>query len=215
MERHSTLVISEYKLEGDGLVSILNDIAWLDLISESVNIQRAKEQFNYDDTGLVIFNQSHNDTELIYQITGLKNHFRSSKFFIIAPSNSISIVSQLLKIGISGYFLKTSCKENLIHAIQNVVDNEIFLPEDVSQKLLHNFILQNQNTTNLHDESCLTKRERDILKLLVNAESSSQIAGELFISELTVNTHRKHILKKMGFNNTASLIKYALQNGLV
>lgn len=215
MEKHRTLVISEYKLEGDGLISMLDKVLWLDLISESVSIKNATEQFNFDDMGLVIFNHSCRDSEFVHEISALKKQFHSSKFFIIAPTNSLSIVSQLLKLGVSGYFLKTSCQENLIYALQSVVKNEIFLPEDISQGLLHKFIFQSQTNSDTHDETCLTKREKDILKLLVNAESSSQIANELFISELTVNTHRKHILKKMGFTNTASLIKYALQNGLV
>lgn len=215
MENHRTLVLAEQKLDGDSLVALLNNVNWMNVNKEAVCISNISEQIFHHRPDLIVININQGDAKFIQQFSLVKGQFPNTKIFVIAMSNNVYLISQLLKLGASGYFLKTSSQEKLFDALSCVVNNEVYLPDDISKKLVKNFIEQHHNGTTCQDGSCLTKREHDILKLLVNAESSAQIADELFISELTVNTHRKHILKKMGFNSTASLIKYALENGIV
>ncbi len=215
MESHRTLVLAEQKLEGDSLVALLKTVNWMNLSKEAICINKLSEQIFHHRPDLIVMNINQGDAKFIQQYSSVKGQFPNTKIFVIALSNNVYLVSQLLKLGLSGYILKTASQEKLFDALNCVINNEVYLPEDISQKLLKNFIEQHQNGNSCQDGSCLTKREHDILKLLINAESSSQIADELFISELTVNTHRKHILKKMGFSSTASLIKYALENGIV
>lgn len=215
MENYHTLVLAEQKLEGDSMVALLKNLNWMNIPKEAICISKISEQIFHHRPDLIVFNVNQGDAKFIEQFSSIKGQFPSSKLFVIAMSNNVYLISQLLKLGASGYFLKTASQEMLFDALNSVVNNEVYLPEDISKKLVKNFIDQNQHNNTCQDGSCLTKREHDILKLLINAESSAQIADELFISELTVNTHRKHILKKMGFNSTASLIKYALENGIV
>lgn len=214
MEDHRTLVIAEQKLEGDGLIALLKNLPWISLISKTESIENITKKFSSDNIDLIVVDINHIDSELMFLFSNIKGHFNKSKFFVISSSDNITFVSQLLKLGINGYIHKSASQENLTEALETIANNEIFLQDNISQKLLQNFTIHHKNSNDCQDGSCLTKREHDILMLLVNAKSSSQIADELFISELTVNTHRKHILKKMGFSSTASLIKYAVENGI-
>jgi len=216
MENHRTLVLAEQKLEGDSLMALLKNVDWMSLNKEAICISKISEQIFHHRPDLIVININNGDAKFIQQFSLVKGKFPNTKIFVIAMSNNVYLISQLLKLGAAGYFLKTASQEELFDALNCVMNNEVYLPDDISKKLVRNFIDQHQQGINTcQDGSCLTKREHDILKLLINAESSAQIADELFISELTVNTHRKHILKKMGFNSTASLIKYALENGIV
>lgn len=215
MENYQTLVLAEQKLEGDCMVALLKNLNWMSISKEAICLNKISEQSFHHRPDLIVFNVNQGDAKFIEQFSSVKVQFPSSKLFVIAMSNNVYLISQLLKLGASGYFLKTAPQEKLFDALNCVINNEVYLPDDISKKLVKNFIDQNQHNNTCQDGSCLTRREHDILKLLINAESSAQIANELFISELTVNTHRKHILKKMGFNSTASLIKYALENGIV
>jgi DNA-binding NarL/FixJ family response regulator len=229
MERRRVLVTAEQQLDGDGIVAILKNVEWIEIISESVKINRALEKFSASHADMVVLDMTNPDSESLERFISFREHFATNKLFVVSRSNNIWFVSNLLKLGISGYFLRTSTSENMINAIHNVFHDEVSLPDEISRKLVEQYIttkkIQQSKTKGdlrplqanmMHDHlENLTSRELDILKHLAQGASSSQIAGELCISELTVNTHRKHILKKLGFHNTTSLVRYVVEHGMI
>lgn len=155
-------------------------------------------------------------------LRGLFEHFKASKILVITPSLNEWFLSSLLHLGANGLFITTDHASKLSEAICVLNRTGIFLPDNLVEKLHcevnHKMDLIPKSTIDDEDRielDALTSREIEILKLMVKGEPSSQIAGELFISESTVFTHRKHILKKLGFNSTPVLIRCALEQGVI
>jgi DNA-binding NarL/FixJ family response regulator len=107
--------------------------------------------------------------------------------------------------GASGYVLKNATREELIEAINVVVKGKTYLSFEVSQTM------KNKPA----DDIILTRREQEVLKLIADGMTNSEIAQNLFISTTTVDTHRKNLLEKFGAKNTASLIRMAMQMQII
>lgn len=133
---------------------------------------------------------------------------------IIALTNFMEshYIKQMLRNGASGYLLKNADEETLVAAIEQVCNGEQFLDPGIKQQLLHE-MLTGQRSSGY--EIPLTRREKEILKLIAEEHSNQQIAEKLFISLRTVETHRLNLTQKLAVKNTAGLVKEAIKRGLV
>lgn len=132
------------------------------------------------------------------------------KLKMIALTNVDVLVQmkQMLQKGCRGYLLKDVSPEVLIKAIKTVHEGEIFLQEDFKLQLLNSLSGQ-------AGKQVITRREKDILKLIVEENTNQEIAGKLFLSLRTVENHRNNLLQKLNVKNTAGLVKVAITEGLV
>lgn len=130
------------------------------------------------------------------------------KIIVLSMHDEVHLVKEILKAGVNGYVLKKDTQNELLQAIREVQAGKVFLSNDINKMLIVN--LQNPDEGKL-----LTDREREILKLIAREFTNKQIAEELFISERTVETHRKNIFKKTGTNSLVGLIKFAYANNLI
>ena len=130
------------------------------------------------------------------------------KIIVLSMHEDPSVVKELLRLGVLGYLLKKNTYKNLTEALYKVVEGKRFLSDEIAELLI--------NTPEEEEErGVLTTRELEILRLVSKEFNSRQIAEILFISERTVETHRKNILKKTGAINLVGLIKYAYANNLI
>ena len=129
------------------------------------------------------------------------------KIIVLSMHDDPAIVKELLRSGALGYILKKDTYRNLMEALRNVIEGKRFLSNEIAEMLI--------STPESEDTGVLTAREVEILRLVAKEFNSRQIAEILFISERTVETHRKNILKKTGSSNLVGLIKYAYANNLV
>lgn len=130
------------------------------------------------------------------------------KTIVLSMHDESHLVKEILKAGINGYVLKKDTHKELLRAIREVQAGNVFLSNDINRILISN--LQNPEEGKL-----LTDREREIVKLIAREYSNKDIAEALFISERTVETHRKNIFKKTGTNSLVGLIKFAYANNLI
>lgn len=128
--------------------------------------------------------------------------------FIIGLStfNQQSFIEKMMENGASGYVLKNATQEELMDAIQTVMKGKTFLSEEASQSLRKNADA---------GRPVITRREKEILKLIAEGLTNIEIAQKIFISSSTVDTHRKNLLAKLNARNTAALVKIALQYELI
>lgn len=122
-----------------------------------------------------------------------------------------SLVKQILRAGAMGYVLKNADLQTITKAIHQVMKGEQFVDETI-QKILLQETLSGQRRSVY--EVPITKREKEILKLIAEGLSSQEIAGKLFISVRTVETHRQNLNQKLDIRNTAGLIREAIRRGL-
>jgi DNA-binding NarL/FixJ family response regulator len=130
------------------------------------------------------------------------------KMIALTNVDVIAQVKQMLQKGCLGYLLKDVSQEILLKAIETVHNGEQFLKEDFKTQLLNS--LSGNDSNHL-----ITRREKEILKLIVEENTNQEIAGKLFLSLRTVENHRNNLLQKLEVKNTAGLVKVAIQEGLI
>lgn len=138
---------------------------------------------------------------------------KSLKIIALTMHDDEFVIRQMLDAGVVGYLLKNTGGEELIRAIQTVMNNEKYFSNRVALTLL------NERTEEPHDNtsellSTLSPRERQILKMIVSEMTNEEIAEELFLSKRTVDGHRQKLIAKLGVRNTAGLVKFAVKAGV-
>ncbi len=126
-----------------------------------------------------------------------------------------SYVLRSLKAGARGYLLKDSLRSEVIEAVRAVFQGRSFLTRKVSRMLQEDYV-QQLETRGLDDRyDLLTDREREILQMVAEGKSNKEVAGLLNIGQTTVETHRAHILQKLGLHSVPELILYAVRKGII
>ncbi len=122
---------------------------------------------------------------------------------------------QMLQAGASGYVLKGAASADLVAAVRAVARGEVFLYPRVAKKLVDDYLSRTQDRETTDRYHGLTPREREVLTLIGEGLTNKEIAERLVISLSTVQTHYSNIIEKLGLNNRAELIKYAIRHGLI
>ncbi len=131
--------------------------------------------------------------------------YSKSKILVVSTFSQRYYVETMLEKGAKGYLLKNASSNEIIEAIHSVFDDEIFLSKEISDNL-------KKNAT---QPISLSRREIEVLKLIATGLTNKEIAEKLFISPLTVDSHRKNLITKLDVRNTASLIKKAADDGYI
>ena len=142
-----------------------------------------------------------NGTELCRVI---KKSYPAVTILAFSNHNNRSTIMQMLHNGAAGYLLKNASAQEVLECIQLAINGEIALSREVKN------ILAKPATSDLKSAPVLTQREKQILQLIANGETSAAIAEKLYLSPLTVETHRRNLLQKFEVKNVAMLIKEAV-----
>jgi DNA-binding NarL/FixJ family response regulator len=143
----------------------------------------------------------------------IKAEYPAVKIIALSMHSDKRFVAEMFKAGASGYLLKDCEFEELISAINAVMEDNTYISPAVAKTVIKDYVksLQEDNASVF---DILTAREREVLQVLAEGNTTHQIASTLFVSEKTVEAHRRQIMKKLGINNVAGLIKYAIREGL-
>ncbi len=137
----------------------------------------------------------------------------ATKIIILSMHADRRFIQESLRIGVSGYILKESAAGEVIEAINVVRKGELFFSAAIRNQVLRDYV-EWVREGSIVSASPLSGREREVLQLLAEGESSKGIAGALCISVKTVESHRKQIMDKLGLRSIAELTKYAIREGL-
>lgn len=207
----NVLIVDDHQVVIDGIKSMLDSAAGINVVGQATNGPKALEflKANSVDVALIDINLPGMDGIELCKLI-VKNH-PEIKVLALTTFNEVSFITNIMKIGASGYLLKNTTKEELIDAITNVYKGDQYLAKEVKDKLI-------SSSFGKKDSSFipkLTRREKEVLKLITEEFTTKEIAEKLFISDATVETHRLHLLNKLGARNTAGLVKTAIQKGLI
>ncbi len=133
---------------------------------------------------------------------------------IIIMSNQTNDVNldKFLECGAMGLMLNSTPPNEFLHALQKVASGERYLGKHFSKLITKEYIRLSKQRFPQEKKTKITKREKEILSLLTEGLTSSEIAKRLFISPRTVDTHRTNLLHKLNLKNTAALVRYAVEN---
>ena len=142
----------------------------------------------------------------------LKRDHPQVKVVILSMHANGEYVEQALQLGASGYLLKDARVEEIAEAVRQIQLGEIYLSPAVSGLSLKGAYRTDSEFASLKN---LTPRQRDTLKLMADGKTTKEIAKILGIGTKTVETHRAHLMEKLGIHDVAGLVRYALRIGLV
>jgi two-component system nitrate/nitrite response regulator NarL len=140
-----------------------------------------------------------------------QQQFPDTRLLIITMHDDREYILKVVQAGAAGYVLKDAAPEELMLAVQTVCQGGTYFSSSVAKTLFNEF----NRPRNSHAEDVLSPREEDVLALLAEGMGNKEIARELDISVRTVEAHRLKIKQKLNINNSAGLIRYAIDNGVV
>ena len=138
----------------------------------------------------------------------------STQVVILSMHSSEEYVSRALQAGARGYLLKESAGDEVINAIRAVYAGHRYLSEDVSDKLIDEYLRLYEASEAKDPLARLSPRELEVLKLVVEGKTSPEIASVLSLSPKTVETYRGRLMRKLGISDISSLVKFAIRHGL-
>lgn len=212
MNKIRLAIIDDHAVVLDGLKTMLNAFENLEVMYTTQSAHQLLDHFQSDVPDVLLMDiqmPEINGIDLCKQIT--KQH-PSIKVIAFTSFDDSNYVKQIFRSGAKGYLLKNSDKHTILKAIETVMQNEEYMDDAIKKILLQESITGHRRS--IFDVP-LTKREKEILKLIAEGLSSQEIADKLFISLRTVETHRLNLNQKLDVKNTAGLVKEAIKRGLV
>ncbi len=207
------LIADDHQLIIDGLSNILNAEQLIGTIYTANNGTEAVEKalvFNIDCVIMDINMPGLNGLEATRLI---KKEKPGIKIIVVSMLCDASIVSKMMKAGADAFINKDTGKTELLLAIQKVTQHEKYISPAIAANL---FVHMNDRPVNTPDhEKHLTPREIEIIGYIADGLTNHEIADKLFLSTVTVDTHRKNMLAKLQLKNTAALVKYAAEHKLL
>ena len=208
----SILVIDDHPLVGDGISMMVKEITHLQILTVCKTGKEALVFLEKTSPDVILLDISLPDIDGLELCTLIRKKNKQTKIIGLTSTNEAGIITQLLANGGNGYLLKNMEREELITAIDEVMNGRIFLSKAANQKILEQF---HSLKDALKNKPVLTRREKEILKLLYEGLTGPQIAEKLFLSPLTVETHRKNLMQKLNVNSVQQLLKVAGENKLI
>lgn len=204
-------IVDDHQIVIDGITALLHNHQNITIITTTTSPIKMLSLLNKNEVDILITDV------MMPELTGyelakkVKHDFPSIKILALSMSGNGSIVSEMINdADISGYVMKNISKNELITAIEKIAAGGIYFTEEILGELEKFDVTKKEN-----DNAHLTSREVEIIKLMEQEFNNKSIAEKLFISERTVETHRKNIFRKTKTNSLLGLIKYAYQHSLI
>ena len=206
--RMKILLVDDHTILLDGVKSLLSLEDDLQIVGQANSAEAALEFLKKQDVDLIITDYSMPGMDGLTLLNTIKRMAPNTKVILLSMHDEIHLVKEILKAGVNGYVLKKDTHKELLNAIRDVSQGKIYLSSDVNKLLI-------TNLNNPDEGKLLTDREREILKLIAKEYTNKDIAEELFISERTVETHRKNIFRKANTKTVIGLMKFAMEHKLI
>ena len=209
------LLCDDHAVLRAGLKALLADERGIDVVGEASNgiIAVAEAVALRPDVALLDITMPELDG--LNATRRIRRQAPAVKVLILTMHDDPEYLFQALEAGAHGYVLKRAAETDLIEAIRSVHVDEAFLAPRAAQALIADYLKRREQGELPLPAEHLTAREEDVLRLLARGFTNNEVADDLVISVKTVETHRAHILSKLGLRKRAELVRYAQTHGLL
>lgn len=217
-ERIKVVLVDDHTLMRDALAHTLQQHDEIQIIASLPSGEEMVNKFKVLQPDLILMDIVMKGMTGIEATRWIKERNSSVKIILLSSEIKKEFVTAGIQAGIDGYLPKDVEKEILMKAIHAVMKGERYFNEAITSLVFEDFYNKEKTTQHSHKQLQLTdlsKRELEVLSLIASGKSNKEVADELFISTKTVDTHKMHILDKLGLKNTAELVKYAIKNNLI
>lgn len=209
------LVAEDHQMLREGLKAILANRDDLEIVGEAVDGLEALRKVKRLKPDLMLLDLSMPRMNGLSVLLDAKSYLPEIKILVLTIHQSEPYVMETFEAGADGYCSKNDSRDELLVAIDSVLNGKIYLSPLIAGDVLHGFLAKREKDKDLSDWDTVTQREKEILKLLAEGYTNSQIADMLYISVKTVEKHRSNIMAKLDLHNVAHLTTLAIEKGLV
>ncbi|MBC6611754.1 response regulator transcription factor [Hymenobacter sp. BT507] len=209
-QRISVYLVDDHPLVLEGVKTLLHPEADICIVGQASSGPEALAQFPaHPEVQVAVIDMNMPQMSGVELTRALRTHHPQVRVLVLSMDDDYAQIREVLDAGGMGYLLKNTTREELSTAIRTIAAGRTFFSQEVGNTLLQHSAAGGATPVNL------TAREHEILRLIAREYSNNLIAETLFISERTVETHRKNILVKTNSKSVVGLIQYALRHKLI
>ena len=217
MEKEKTRVVlvEDHTILRHGLRSLLTLTGDMEIVGEAGDGQRAIRCILDKEPHLVLLDLNMPKMDGFSVILEVKRQYPGTKILALTMHDDDSYVLDAFKAGADGYCLKSASQEELMGAVRAVLTGKRYISPEISDSVLEGYLEANRTLKDQSDWDSLTRREKEVLKLVAEGYQNKDIAEYLFISVKTVEKHRANMMRKLDRHSASALTAYAIEKGLV
>lgn len=204
------LIADDHKVLIDGFVSLFDKIENFQVVAVVNNGAEVLEKLKEVEVDIAILDINMPVLNGVETCKRIKKEFPSVKVIALSMYKESSFVKRMMQNGAKGYVLKSDSASTLIEAVNTVASGKDYYSDQLKDILI-NHIIQEKTL----DINSITKREKQVLKLIAKGSTTKDMSELLFVSEHTIISHRKNLLSKFNAKNTAELVSMAMEKGLI
>jgi DNA-binding NarL/FixJ family response regulator len=217
MEKIKIFLVDDHQLVRDGLKALLTSVNDIEIIGEASDSIELFSKLGVYKPDLLIMDISLPGISGIEITKKICSEYPDIKILMLSMYNSEDFILNSIKAGAKGYLPKNTSRNEILEAIYAIHSGEEFYGESISKIMLKSYVKRATDPEKSADRAneILTAREIEILKLYVEGLINKEISDKLDISIRTVETHKNHIMRKLGLKSTVEMVKFAIRNKIV
>lgn len=211
--KYNLIIADDHKMFIDGLISILNEAPEFSVTLTAKNGAQVEKYLSIngaDDVHLLITDLTMPEMDGIELNKIVKEKYPGLKTLVVSMHIDGGMIDKLIRNNVDGYVPKNAEKEELLTAIRTIIKGEKYFSSEI-KKAYTDAMFENKKV----EEINLTDREKEVLKLIAEENTTQEIADTLFLSKHTIESYRKNLISKLNVKNLAGLTKHALKMGLL
>lgn len=208
------VLADDHDMMREGLKSLLEKEPGMEIVGEARNGREVVDLAQKANAHVVIMDVAMPDLNGIEATRKIVSENPNTKVIALSGHAKKEFVREMLTAGASGYVLKKRAYEELVRAIQEVMNGKKYLAPDLARGVIDDYIELSASVSENPAFIVLTPREREVLQQLTEGRTTKETASDLDVSVKTVETHRRNIMEKLDLHSVAELTKYAIREGV-
>jgi len=202
---YKILIVDDHPILADGLKTLFSDYKLCSLADIAVSGKDCLRKLNTSEYDILLLDINLPDVSGIDLCETIHKEYPNVKIMALTSFSEFTCVDNMMANGASGYVLKNAMPEEIIKGVETVMEGKIFLCHEVD------ILMKKETDKHVY----LTRREKDLLRLITEGFTNQEISEKLFLGSETIKSYRKNLLFKLNARNTATLVKIALEEKLI
>ena len=209
------VVVDDHTLMRQGLVGLLDEDPDLVVVGQAGDASSALDIIEETRPDVVLMDVGLPGVSGLELTVRVKRIVPDIRVLVLTMYEREDYLFQALQAGASGYVLKGADIQDLLTAVRTVARGDTYVYQSLTGKLVADYLSRIEDGADRRDYDGLSRREREVLALIAEGLTTSQIADRLYVSPHTVQTHRDHVMTKLDLHSRVALTKYAIRKGLI
>ncbi|MBI9055240.1 MAG: response regulator transcription factor [Bacteroidales bacterium] len=215
MKKIRIVLVDDHQMFRDGVKSVLSDEENMEVVGEVGNGNDLFELLKSNTPDLIITDISMPEISGIEVTKYVSENYPDIKILILSMHTNEEFITKALSSGANGYLPKDTSMNELLDAINTIYKGDNYFNKNISDTILKSIIDKSKNNQNNSKNEKLTKREKEVVQLVVDGLTNKEIADKLFISIRTVDSHKNNVMQKLNLKSSVELVKYILKNNII